>query len=322
MAAIIGLVCIAVPNIVLGKPYLAGWNSFTDQERPIKRLVFGTPVNLLPEFCRHGFPHKWINASEPNRKSCLVMIRRNVGLVVDAPDNDRIQKRSRAVIVLSRKSSGLGSGSRNIDAVQYSCRLVRKQAASNKVFLGLRFFANSDLRNQHLRGQIQCAFSCLDDIRFYPNPARDTLPNVLGIDRKQEIHLPIVSERQRIFYANALEANPWSLLAFKDALLALDGAQLPAGIRVTDYDGKCANGGGGPQSINLRVVPPTLAFFVGSVLIGLAMYLLNRTLYRSDFLMYVGMFGGFVPFLIGFALVLFCFLTGPPSIFGFTIGHW
>jgi hypothetical protein len=70
------------------------------------------------------------------------------------------------------------------------------------------------------------------------------------------------------------------------------------------------------------MLPAPLAFLVGGVLIGLAIYFLSKTLYRTDYLVGIGIFGGFIPFTFGLALILFGFLSDAPPIFGFIIGHW
>lgn len=71
-----------------------------------------------------------------------------------------------------------------------------------------------------------------------------------------------------------------------------------------------------------RAVPIPCAFLLGCIFLGLAVNLLCHTLYRSDYLVYVGVFIGFIPFALGMALIIFCFLPYPPPIFGFWVGHY
>ena len=55
---------------------------------------------------------------------------------------------------------------------------------------------------------------------------------------------------------------------------------------------------------------------------GFAIVFLIYCFNREDYFMYIGAFGGAVPFIIGAILIMFCLLPDPPSIFGFSIGPW
>jgi hypothetical protein len=82
---------------------------------------------------------------------------------------------------------------------------------------------------------------------------------------------------------------------------------------------KSADYCGGLEAKDLRLIPAALSAAIGAVLIGCAYYLLSKTIYRKDYLFYVGVLGGFVPFGAGFILVFLCFLPQSLPVCGFAI---
>lgn len=82
-----------------------------------------------------------------------------------------------------------------------------------------------------------------------------------------------------------------------------------------------ADEGGEPKTDNFRVLPKPVPLPLGCILIGLAVELFAQTFNRVDYFFYISIFGGFVPFAFGCAFILFCFLSNPPPIFGFVVGH-
>lgn len=63
------------------------------------------------------------------------------------------------------------------------------------------------------------------------------------------------------------------------------------------------------------------AIIVGVALILSSNMLLVYSLKRDDWFILVGIFGGFIPFAVGFSLIFFCFLASPPTVFGVTVQH-
>jgi hypothetical protein len=82
-----------------------------------------------------------------------------------------------------------------------------------------------------------------------------------------------------------------------------------------------ANGSGGPKSENLRSVPASVALVLGGLFIYGAVKLLSYAFDGSDRLFMIAFLGGLIPFALGVTLILCCFLTLPPTIFGFSVGH-
>ena len=63
-----------------------------------------------------------------------------------------------------------------------------------------------------------------------------------------------------------------------------------------------------------------VALFLGGALIIGSTKFLFYAMDRGGKLFYLAFLGGFPFFCLGFLLILFCFLSDPPSIFGFSIG--
>ena len=114
----------------------------------------------------------------------------------------------------------------------------------------------------------------------------------------------------------------FSHLTFKGRQLVAHNVPLFRSVVVSNPYGTYANGSSVPQPEHLRFVPAPLAFVFGSLFILGACKFLNHTFDRSGYLFFLGVFGGFVPFSIGFLLILFCLLASPPTIFGFTVQHF
>jgi|GEM_PF-2646434 len=68
--------------------------------------------------------------------------------------------------------------------------------------------------------------------------------------------------------------------------------------------------------------PWPFALVLGLSFIGGAIYLLAYTLKRNNYLILVGIFGGFLPFFVGGFLIICGFLVSPPSIFRYTVPHF
>jgi len=90
---------------------------------------------------------------------------------------------------------------------------------------------------------------------------------------------------------------------------------------VSDNDRYGANGSGNREGDNLRQLKPGFALVLGSACIFGACLLYSYSLKRGDYFILIGLFCGFIPFLIGATLIFCCFLASPPPIFGFTVGH-
>jgi hypothetical protein len=84
--------------------------------------------------------------------------------------------------------------------------------------------------------------------------------------------------------------------------------------------GSYANSSSEPQPSDTKHLPKAIIFMTGVSLIIFAIVFLLYCFNRDDYFMYIGTFGGMVPFIIGFLLILFCFLPDPPPIFGFVVG--
>jgi hypothetical protein len=67
------------------------------------------------------------------------------------------------------------------------------------------------------------------------------------------------------------------------------------------------------------MIPQPIPIVGGFLLISIAIVLLNYCLNRDGYFVYIGFFGGAVPFIIGAMLIMSSFLPDPPPIFGFTI---
>jgi len=92
-------------------------------------------------------------------------------------------------------------------------------------------------------------------------------------------------------------------------------------VAATPYGGNTYEGSG-PQPENLRLLPAPLALVIGGVFITISLYLLNNSFNGADYRFYAGVLGSFLPFAIGAALILFCFLPNPPTVFGFSVRHF
>jgi hypothetical protein len=144
--------------------------------------------------------------------------------------------------------------------------------------------------------------------------------NILGSKFDPYVPACLIKMQWRISTC-AIKENPRALIGFHGVQLAAHHTILFVRIETGDAYGSEADSRRDPKTNHFRVLPRPFAVFLGCILIGLALKLLSHTLYRGDYLTYFGLFGGFIPFALGFALILFCFLPDPPPVFGFSIGH-
>jgi hypothetical protein len=106
--------------------------------------------------------------------------------------------------------------------------------------------------------------------------------------------------------------------------LALLDHNCPLLVRVPggDYDSESADSSSRSQHSNFPKIPAPLAFSMGCVLCGGLLKLLFYIGNRGDKLFYAAIFMGFPFYMLGVALIIFCFLPDPPPIFWFAVGSW
>jgi hypothetical protein len=121
---------------------------------------------------------------------------------------------------------------------------------------------------------------------------------------------------ERTIWRISYEAHtqPWPLVIQHNVSLV-------RGVEVSDDNRSHANESSHQQGRNLRYLKPEFALIFGALFIFGAFKFLVYALKRDDYFIVVGIFGSFIPGLIGFFLILYCFLASPPPIFGFTVLH-
>ena len=94
--------------------------------------------------------------------------------------------------------------------------------------------------------------------------------------------------------------------------LALHGGQLvrhnvalSSGVTGSDKNCGNTNSGSKPETQSARNLPKAIPFFSGVFLMGFAIVFLIYCFNREDYFMYIGAFGGAVPFIIGAILIMF-----------------
>lgn len=106
------------------------------------------------------------------------------------------------------------------------------------------------------------------------------------------------------------------------SLLGTHFPQLMGRIAASDDDGGNSSGGGGHNTDNASALPATVASLLGTVIAFLAIKLIFYATDRGGKSVYAGVIVGFPIFLLGFCLLLFCFLPDPPPIFGLEVIPW
>ncbi len=108
------------------------------------------------------------------------------------------------------------------------------------------------------------------------------------------------------------------LATHNDPLIAHD---IPLLVRINrgNYDSNQTHPSSRPKPSNFPEISAPLAFIMGLVICGGLLKLLFYFGNREINLLYIVIFGGFPLYVLGLALMLFCFLPDPPPIFWFRI---
>ena len=138
-------------------------------------------------------------------------------------------------------------------------------------------------------------------------------------------HIPFGS----IELAHYIEPQGRRTLALSSFAIRLHLLQLPLhdsplmmGVERGNKNSYKADTSGSPKTNNPRFLPPILLCIFGASLVICTVKFLLYAMDSANKLFYVAFLGGFPFFCVGIALILFCFLYDPPTIFGFSIGSW
>jgi hypothetical protein len=102
---------------------------------------------------------------------------------------------------------------------------------------------------------------------------------------------------------------------------ALYNLVLPVCVTGSDNDSGSTDNSGGPKTNNLRLVPEFIALALGALLIGVSVYILNKTVDSNGGPVFFWIVVGWFPFALGFYLIFCCILPPAPPFFGFAIGN-
>ena len=132
-----------------------------------------------------------------------------------------------------------------------------------------------------------------------------------------------------VLFAHYIEPQCRRTLALSSFAIRLHLLQLPLhdsplmmGVERGNKNSYKADTSGSPKTNNPRFLPPILLCIFGASLVICTVKFLLYAMDSANKLFYVAFLGGFPFFCVGIALILFCFLYDPPTIFGFSIGSW
>lgn len=124
-------------------------------------------------------------------------------------------------------------------------------------------------------------------------------------------------------YFESRQKDVRTLTANHGSQLLVHCASLFFGITRGNADGYKADDCREPQSDDPSSLPPSIAFFLGAILVVTSIKFLFYAMECRDYLFWIAFIGGFAPFGIGVWLIFACFLPilSPVPIFGFVVTH-
>ena len=155
---------------------------------------------------------------------------------------------------------------------------------------------------------------------FSARPNRWTLSSISQRYSQINVDAPVlVSE---VFTKGDVDTYPRTPCHHHGVQLAAHNATLFLGIPSAITDSNYSDSSSEPQPSDTKYLPKAIPFVAGFILMSVAIVFLIYCFNREDYFMYIGAFGGAIPFIFGAILVLFCLLPDFPPIFGFAIGSW
>jgi hypothetical protein len=164
------------------------------------------------------------------------------------------------------------------------------------------------------------SYSIWKNIFFRPHEYSRAFPRVLHI--KEDFQKYLVFPEYKIAGWDNTDGYPWPMVNFHFIKLPRHDISLPVRVATTDDNSKGTDRGGSPKPKDLPLIPPPLASLVGAILVVGSSKLLFNAMDGSGKLVCAAFLGGFPFFMLGVALLLFCFLPEPPPIFWFAVEPW